>query len=59
MILITAVVVMVNLGFWQLDRLNDKRELADTLEARAGEPAVPLDASVSYTHLTLPTIHSV
>ena len=46
MILITAVVVMVNLGFWQLDRLNDKRELADTLEARAGEPAVPLDALI-------------
>ncbi len=45
-ILITAVVVMVNLGFWQLDRLNDKRELADTLEARAGEPAVPLDTLI-------------
>lgn len=48
-LVIAAVVTMVNLGFWQLDRLNEKREQADTLEARADEPTVPLDSLVDPT----------
>ena len=29
MLLVVAVVVMVKLGFWQLDRLHEKQALAD------------------------------
>ncbi|MEZ5374012.1 MAG: SURF1 family protein [Microthrixaceae bacterium] len=45
-VVLAAVVVMVNLGFWQLDRLHEKQALADTLEARADEAPVPLDSLV-------------
>lgn len=45
-LLIVAVVVMAKLGFWQLDRLHEKQELADTLELRVAEPVVPVDSLV-------------
>lgn len=46
MLLIVAVVVMVRLGFWQLDRLHEKQAQADVLEQTAAEPAVPIGSVV-------------
>lgn len=37
-----AVVVMVNLGFWQLRRLDEKRTFNDAVAARVDEPPVAL-----------------
>jgi cytochrome oxidase assembly protein ShyY1 len=39
-----AVVVMVNLAFWQLRRLDERREFNATIEARFDAPAVGIDA---------------
>lgn len=36
------VVLMVNLGFWQLRRLDEKRDRNDLIEARLDEPQVPV-----------------
>lgn len=38
--------VLVGLGVWQLDRLAQKQELIDRLEARWSEAAVPFPASI-------------
>lgn len=38
------VVLMVNLGFWQLRRLDEKRTFNATVSARTVEPVAPLDA---------------
>ena len=49
---VLLVVAMVLLGFWQLRRLDEKRDLKATVEARQEEPAadvldvVPADAEV-------------
>ena len=40
------IVTMVNLGFWQLRRLDFKRERADTIAARIDLDPVPLDTLV-------------
>ncbi len=45
-LLIVAVVTMVRLGFWQLDRLHEKQDIADSLELSAAQPAVPIDSLV-------------
>lgn len=41
---IALVVVMVNLGFWQLSRLDERRDLNALIEARQDEAPVPLDS---------------
>ena len=43
LVVVTAIVVMVNLGFWQLRRLDERREFNDAVAARFDEPAVALD----------------
>lgn len=40
------VVLMVNLGFWQLNRLDEKRTFNATLSARTTEPIVDLSAVI-------------
>ena len=40
---IGAVVLMVNLGFWQLRRLDERREFNARVESRIDQPATPLD----------------
>ncbi|MEZ5383250.1 MAG: SURF1 family protein [Microthrixaceae bacterium] len=45
-LVLVAVLVMVRLGFWQLDRLHEKQDLADTLAAREREPSVAIDTLV-------------
>jgi surfeit locus 1 family protein len=43
-LLVAAVVVlMINLGFWQLRRLDQRQEFNATVEARIDQPAAPLD----------------
>ncbi len=37
---LTLIVSMIGLGFWQLDRLDEKRTINDRIEERADEPAV-------------------
>lgn len=44
LLVVAAVVTMVNLGFWQLRRLDERREFNATVEARYDEPPVPLDS---------------
>ena len=43
LLVVTAIVTMVNLGFWQLRRLDQRQAFNATIEARYDEPAVPLD----------------
>ena len=45
-LLIAAVLLMVRLGFWQLDRLHGKQDIADAIELSAAQPAVPVDTLV-------------
>ena len=44
LLVVVAIVTMVNLGFWQLRRLDERKEFNATVEARYDEPPVPLDA---------------
>ncbi len=46
---IFLVVLFVNLGFWQLRRLDEKVQRRDTITARAAEPAVPLEQLLAKT----------
>lgn len=46
-LVLVAVVVMVNLGFWQLSRLDEKRDRNDLVVARQDEPAVPVEEVLS------------
>jgi surfeit locus 1 family protein len=43
LIVVAAVVAMVNLGFWQLRRLDERRDFNATVEARYDAPPVDLD----------------
>lgn len=43
LLVVMLVVAMVNLGFWQLDRLDQRRERNAVIEARDAQPAVPVD----------------
>jgi cytochrome oxidase assembly protein ShyY1 len=40
-----AVVVMVNLSVWQLNRLHERRDTNAEIAARANEPVVPVDSA--------------
>jgi cytochrome oxidase assembly protein ShyY1 len=42
LLVLVLVVVMVNLGFWQLRRLDDKRERNALIESRMDQPVVPV-----------------
>lgn len=44
---LALVVAMVNLGFWQLRRLDEKRERNDLIEARQELPMVPVEDLVA------------
>ncbi len=44
-----AIVAMINLGFWQLRRLDERREFNAVVEARYDAPAVPLDRLLTPT----------
>jgi cytochrome oxidase assembly protein ShyY1 len=46
LVVVTAIVVMINLGFWQLRRLDERRAFNDAVAARIDQPAVALDALV-------------
>lgn len=43
LLVVTGIVAMVNLGFWQLRRLDQRQEFNATVEARYDQPARPLD----------------
>jgi cytochrome oxidase assembly protein ShyY1 len=43
LLVVTAIVVMINLGFWQLRRLDERREFNATIEARYDAPPADLD----------------
>lgn len=43
LLVIAAVVLMINLGMWQLRRLEERREFNDQVAAAIDEPAQPLD----------------
>jgi cytochrome oxidase assembly protein ShyY1 len=47
-LVVLLVVTMVNLGFWQLRRLDEKRDRNSLVEARMEEPVVPVE------HLMVP-----
>lgn len=44
LLVVAAIVVMVNLGFWQLGRLDERRDFNRQVEATIDQPAAPLDA---------------
>jgi cytochrome oxidase assembly protein ShyY1 len=46
LLVVVAIVTMINLGFWQLRRLDERQAFNATIEARYDEPAVPIDALV-------------
>jgi cytochrome oxidase assembly protein ShyY1 len=43
LLVVVAIVAMVNFGFWQLRRLDQRRDFNATIEERYDEPPVPLD----------------
>lgn len=43
LLVLTAVVVMINLGFWQLRRLDEKQARNEAIEARSAAAPVPID----------------
>lgn len=43
MLVLVLVVVMVNLGFWQLDRLDQRRDRNDLIRERQDQPAVAVE----------------
>ena len=47
LLIATVVVVMVNLAFWQLHRLQDKREFNAEVRARSSMPLAPFDQVVT------------
>ena len=47
LLVLAAIVAMINLGFWQLRRLDQRQAFNAVVEARYDEPAVPLDDLVS------------
>jgi surfeit locus 1 family protein len=47
LLVVTGIVVMINLGFWQLRRLDERRDFNAVIEARYDEPPVPLDVLVA------------
>jgi cytochrome oxidase assembly protein ShyY1 len=47
LLIIVLVVVMVNLGIWQLHRLQSRRAFNDEVRSRAGLPTLPIDQVVT------------
>jgi len=43
LLVVVGIIVMINLGFWQLRRLDERQAFNARIEARYDEPAVPLD----------------
>lgn len=43
LLVLVAIVAMINLGFWQLRRLEQRRDFNATIEERYDEPPLPLD----------------
>jgi cytochrome oxidase assembly protein ShyY1 len=43
-LVIVAIIVMINLGFWQLRRLDERQAFNAAVEERSAAPPVPLDA---------------
>jgi cytochrome oxidase assembly protein ShyY1 len=43
LLVIAVIITMINLGFWQLRRLDQKRDFNATIEQRYDAPPVPLD----------------
>jgi surfeit locus 1 family protein len=46
-LVVLAIVVMVNLGFWQLRRLEEKRDRNALIESRMDQPIVPVEELVA------------
>jgi cytochrome oxidase assembly protein ShyY1 len=46
---ILLIVLMVNLGFWQLHRWEERKDFNAEVRARAGEPVVPVEQVVTAT----------
>lgn len=44
LLVVAGIVTMINLGFWQLSRLDERRAFNATIAARYDLPAVPLDS---------------
>ena len=49
MLVAAAIAAMIWLGFWQLRRLDERREFNATVEARIDQPAVPLEELLATT----------
>ena len=47
LLVVALVILMVNLGFWQLRRLDERRALNDLIEGRMDEPVVAIDELVA------------
>lgn len=47
LLVVALVVVMINLGFWQLDRLDERRDRNAVIEDRSEQPVVPVDDLVA------------
>lgn len=43
LLVVAGIIVMINLGFWQLRRLDERQEFNTLIEERYDEPAVPID----------------
>jgi cytochrome oxidase assembly protein ShyY1 len=43
LLVVLGIVLMVRLGFWQLDRLDERRDFNATVEERIDQPPVPLE----------------
>jgi len=56
LVVIAAVVAMINLGFWQLRRLEERRDLNDIVAARYDEAPVALDPLLDAAEDDLATI---
>ena len=46
-LVVLAILVMVNLGFWQLRRLDEKRDRNALIESRMDQPVVPVEELVA------------
>lgn len=42
LLVVTAIIVMINFGFWQLRRLDERQQFNALIEARYDEPPVPI-----------------
>ena len=47
LLVVLLIVTMVNLGFWQLRRLDERRDRNELIESREDRPAVPVEDLVT------------